>query len=203
MIKGITSVAPIASEDAFEKLGSLFRSLGFEPGKGWTVDGAQGAPFLAPVGNLELVTGRAPAVPPMLIETTQLDTVYASVRRGWRRTSARKRLSFAADRTGGRRTGTRGCLRSSSLRAEASVSGSRRTHCMVSLLPIEGDLSAAGMRFAIVMARWNAVITDRLLQGALDGLYRSGAAKAMLRLCVCRARGRFLGGAHAGGVEAV
>ncbi len=34
------------------------------------------------------------------------------------------------------------------------------------------------MRFAIVTARWNAVITDRLLQGALDGLYRSGAAKA-------------------------
>jgi 6,7-dimethyl-8-ribityllumazine synthase len=43
---------------------------------------------------------------------------------------------------------------------------------------IEGDLSAAGMRFAIVTARWNAVITDRLLQGSLDGLYRSGAAKA-------------------------
>jgi 6,7-dimethyl-8-ribityllumazine synthase len=28
-----------------------------------------------------------------------------------------------------------------------------------------------------VVARWNAVITDRLLQGALDALYRSGAAK--------------------------
>ena len=42
---------------------------------------------------------------------------------------------------------------------------------------IEGDLSAAGMRFAIVVARWNAVITDRLLQGSLDALYRSGAAK--------------------------
>jgi 6,7-dimethyl-8-ribityllumazine synthase len=42
---------------------------------------------------------------------------------------------------------------------------------------IEGDLSAAGMRVAIVTARWNAVITDRLLQGALDALYRSGAAK--------------------------
>jgi 6,7-dimethyl-8-ribityllumazine synthase len=33
------------------------------------------------------------------------------------------------------------------------------------------------MRVAIVTARWNAVITDRLLQGALDALYRSGAAK--------------------------
>jgi len=33
------------------------------------------------------------------------------------------------------------------------------------------------MKFAIVVARWNAVITDRLLEGALDCLYRSGARK--------------------------
>ena len=31
-----------------------------------------------------------------------------------------------------------------------------------------------GRRFAIVVARWNAVITDRLLQGSLDALMRSG-----------------------------
>jgi 6,7-dimethyl-8-ribityllumazine synthase len=42
---------------------------------------------------------------------------------------------------------------------------------------MEGDLSAAGMRFAIVVARWNAVITDRLLEGALDALLRSGAKR--------------------------
>jgi 6,7-dimethyl-8-ribityllumazine synthase len=34
-------------------------------------------------------------------------------------------------------------------------------------LAVEGDLSAHGMRFAVVVARWNGVITDRLLQGAL------------------------------------
>jgi 6,7-dimethyl-8-ribityllumazine synthase len=33
------------------------------------------------------------------------------------------------------------------------------------------------MRFAVVVARWNAVITDRLLQGSLDALFRSGADK--------------------------
>jgi 6,7-dimethyl-8-ribityllumazine synthase len=44
-------------------------------------------------------------------------------------------------------------------------------------IAVEGDLSAQGMRFAIVVARWNAVITDRLLQGALDALYRSGAQR--------------------------
>ncbi len=34
------------------------------------------------------------------------------------------------------------------------------------------------MKFAIVVARWNAVITDRLLDGAIDGLLRSGAKRA-------------------------
>ena len=40
---------------------------------------------------------------------------------------------------------------------------------------IEGHLSAAGKRFAIVVSRFNSFITERLLQGALDGLRRAGA----------------------------
>jgi 6,7-dimethyl-8-ribityllumazine synthase len=44
-------------------------------------------------------------------------------------------------------------------------------------IAVEGDLSAAGMKFGIVTARWNAVITDRLLQGSLDGILRSGGRR--------------------------
>ncbi|MGC2197829.1 MAG: 6,7-dimethyl-8-ribityllumazine synthase [Terriglobales bacterium] len=39
----------------------------------------------------------------------------------------------------------------------------------------EGELKAGGKRFAIVVSRFNAFITERLLQGALDGLRRTGA----------------------------
>ena len=42
---------------------------------------------------------------------------------------------------------------------------------------IEGRLSAAGKRFAIVVSRFNAFITERLFQSAYDGLLRSGAKK--------------------------
>jgi 6,7-dimethyl-8-ribityllumazine synthase len=42
---------------------------------------------------------------------------------------------------------------------------------------IEGSLSATGKQFAIVVARFNAFITERLLQSACDGLMRSGAAR--------------------------
>jgi 6,7-dimethyl-8-ribityllumazine synthase len=42
---------------------------------------------------------------------------------------------------------------------------------------LEGSLSAAGKRFAIVASRFNAFITERLLLSAVDGLVRSGAKK--------------------------
>jgi len=40
----------------------------------------------------------------------------------------------------------------------------------------EGALVAGGLRFAIVVARFNGFITDQLLAGARDGLRRHGAA---------------------------
>ena len=40
---------------------------------------------------------------------------------------------------------------------------------------IEGQLNAAGKRFAIVVSRFNSFITERLLQGCRDGLCRAGA----------------------------
>jgi 6,7-dimethyl-8-ribityllumazine synthase len=43
-----------------------------------------------------------------------------------------------------------------------------------------GELSATGLRFGIVVSRFNSFITERLLAGALDALERAGAdAKQM------------------------
>ncbi len=42
---------------------------------------------------------------------------------------------------------------------------------------LEGALNASGKRFAIVVSRFNAFITERLLLSAIDGLVRSGAKK--------------------------
>ena len=39
---------------------------------------------------------------------------------------------------------------------------------------IEGQLSSAGLRFAIVVSRFNSFITERLLAGAMDALTRTG-----------------------------
>ncbi|OGQ97047.1 MAG: 6,7-dimethyl-8-ribityllumazine synthase [Deltaproteobacteria bacterium RIFOXYD12_FULL_57_12] len=41
---------------------------------------------------------------------------------------------------------------------------------------IEGSLQASGKKFGIIVSRFNSFIAERLLEGALDALQRSGAS---------------------------
>ncbi len=41
---------------------------------------------------------------------------------------------------------------------------------------IEGTLDATGLRFGIIVSRFNSFISERLLEGAVDALVRHGAA---------------------------
>ncbi len=54
---------------------------------------------------------------------------------------------------------------------------------------LEGKLDAAGRRFAIVVSRFNAFITERLLLSACDGLLKTGAKKK--DIAVVRVPGAF------------
>lgn len=40
---------------------------------------------------------------------------------------------------------------------------------------VEGQLAASGLRFGLVVSRFNSLVAERLLEGALDCLYRHGA----------------------------
>jgi 6,7-dimethyl-8-ribityllumazine synthase len=181
MIKGMTLIGAIASGAEFDQLATLFSSLGFEQGKGWQDDKGRGAAFLSPVGNLELVTGRPPAVPPILVEVTQLDHVHAIVEK-WLLTSHRSE-AIATLLTTPELTHWNSRLFTAQLTPELKLGfwqSENPLHNQPSA--IEGDLSAANMRFAIVTTRWNTVITDRLLQGSLDALHRSGAGKSDIEI---------------------
>jgi 6,7-dimethyl-8-ribityllumazine synthase len=46
----------------------------------------------------------------------------------------------------------------------------------------EGQLSGTGLRFVIIVGRFNSFITDRLLAGAMDALTRSGASAEMIEI---------------------
>jgi 6,7-dimethyl-8-ribityllumazine synthase len=168
MIKGITLVHAVPADPVphpiFEQLSALFAALGFEPGKGWQDATGRGAAFLAPIGNIELVAGRPPAVPPVLIEVTALEDVHTIVAKHGKpsaieTTHWNSRL-FTLEMGG---------LKLGFWQSENPLHGKTPA--------VEGDLSAGGMKFAIVVARWNAVITDRLLQGSFDAILRSGGVK--------------------------
>ncbi len=59
----------------------------------------------------------------------------------------------------------------------------------IAMAATEGKLDGRGKRFAIVVARFNAFITERLLQGAMDGLLRSGASRK--EIAIVRVPGSF------------
>ena len=46
----------------------------------------------------------------------------------------------------------------------------------------EGQLSSKGLRFALIVARFNSFITERLLAGALDALARTGCAESDIEI---------------------
>lgn len=170
MIKGITLVEPVAGAEDFASLGRLLASIGFESGKGWKDGSGEGSAFLAPLGNLELVTGRLPAVPRILVEVTQLDHVRATA------------ATWAAgvdSATVSEVDSTHWNSRLFTLNAAAVEVGFWQSEDPLqgAVEAIEGGVSAEGMRFCVITTRWNTVITDRLLQGALDCLLRSGAAR--------------------------
>lgn len=54
---------------------------------------------------------------------------------------------------------------------------------------IEGNLKADGKKFGIVVSRFNSFISEKLLEGALDSLRRSGAADS--DIAVVRVPGSF------------
>ena len=176
MIKGITIVRAAAAPDAYERLASFFSRLGFEAGLGWNDERSRGVSFLAPIGGLEFTQGAMPETGEIWIEVTNLDAIRALANAwmiaSWGEEELNRRLSPVAETHWKSRAFTVEPVPGYSFRFWQWSDPLKGRP-----VALEGDLSATGMRFAIVVSRWNAVITERLLQGALDGLLRSGAAR--------------------------
>jgi 6,7-dimethyl-8-ribityllumazine synthase len=134
---------------------------------------SRSAIFSAPLGLLS-INELSPQYPPevldrlkdvnrlIVIEVTNPDTVFEIAKK--------KKLRLLFD-TASPKTGERSF--SLELPGEIVVT----IHGMPEDIPAgtAGNLNALGRRFAIVLARFNSFITERLLQGALDALRRTGA----------------------------
>lgn len=161
MIKGITTIRRVGSGKELEAISELFEALGFERGSGWKTSKGKGVPFIAPLAQLEFVEGRENLHCDVWVEVSDLDSVREIVSKHQFKivsdvqpTDWNSRFLIAEPARGAK------ILFWQKSRPKRDA--------------IEGDLNAAGMRFGVVVARWNSFITERLLQGALDALRRSG-----------------------------
>ena len=154
--------------------------MGFAPGKGWKEEMSNGASFLAPLGNLELVDGAMPSTADVLVEVTALDAVHQAAAAWLRGNGGESAVSCLSSIT---ETHWKSQIFTVEPVVGHAFSFWAWTDPMKGKpIAVEGDLSAEGMRFAIVVARWNAVITERLLEGALDALLRSGAKQSEIEV---------------------
>ena len=162
MIKNITTIRHVAGSKEFKALIKLFDALGFEQGTPWKTARGQGAPFRAPLGQLEFVEGLETLHADIWIEVTDLDSI---------RDVLLKEDVKGADKIQQTAWDSRFLVAEPARGLKVLFWQKNRPADGA----IEGDLNARGMRFGVVVSRWNSFITERLLQGALDALRRSGA----------------------------
>lgn len=141
----------------------LLRALGFAGGNEWHEGGAHGLEMLAPRGGIELIAAEdAPSVDAM-VEVSDADEAYR-----------------IATKLGARIQREVGDTPYGARLFEVEVSGLRLGFLTYAKKPgdsrgLEAPLNAAGKRFAVVVARFNSFITERLLDGALQALRQCGA----------------------------
>jgi 6,7-dimethyl-8-ribityllumazine synthase len=161
MIKGITTIRHAGSAKEFKSLSKLFDALGFERGTPWKTARGQGASFKLPLGQLEFVEGLETIHCDIWIEVTDLDSI--------REVLTKENIKLAADV---RQTAWDSRFLVAELAKGLKVLFWQKNRPAGDA--IEGSLNAHGMRFGVVVSRWNSFITERLLQGSLDALRRSG-----------------------------
>src|SRR4051812_33042473 len=170
MIRSLTILRRAQHATQFRELSRLLDSLGFESAPGWKDAHGEGALFLTPIGGFELITGKSEAADTtdLLIEVSDLEAVHSEVSKHLGASSKAKtyKITKIAPTT----------WKSSMFTLELSNwnVGFWQFDRVPEKKAIEGELKISGARFGIVVSRFNSFITERLLQGAIDALRRTG-----------------------------
>lgn len=143
----------------------LLRALGAMPGRDCEGSGASGFQLEFPQGTLELLASSTTPSSDLAVEVSDADAAWDVVRK-----HDAKVVREMAESPEGDRFFT------------IEISGLKITFLKYgksddSSGGMEGSLAAQGKRFAIVAARFNSFITERLLDGALLALRQAGASK--------------------------
>ncbi len=185
MIKSIHKLLVPTRDKDYAALVDFFAALGVRKGESWEGRRSKGVKFDAREAGVEIGIGEGFPAAELVIEVDSADALYETLVHRMRGTKASFKIADdIADTDWGARIFTlempaaagRLCIFSYNEDWRAKNTG-------------EGKLNAAGLRFAIVVSRFNAFITERLLAGAQDALLRLGAESKSIR--VVRVPGAF------------
>ena len=171
MIKSIHKLLVPKSEADYQALLAFFDALGLMHGESWNGKRSKGVKLDAPEAGIELGFGEGFPDADLVIECDNADEQYAQAKRhGMKISGEMQDLDWGAHLFTVEMPANFGKL------AVFSYNENWRNKTY------EADLNAAGMRFAIVVSRFNAFITERLLAGALQALRQVGARNEDLEI---------------------
>jgi 6,7-dimethyl-8-ribityllumazine synthase len=153
-----------ASDEDFRSLDEFFSALGFAPGESWTGRRSKGRKFEAFESGVELAMGEDMPAAELVVEVDNADIVAEAARA--------KGFTFVneiADCDWGARLFVLKIPAGFGNLAVFSYNTNWRQPTR------ESQLDATGMKFAVIVSRFNAFITERLLTAATDALRRTGA----------------------------
>ncbi len=171
MIKSIHKLIVPKRDEDYRALLAFFDVLGLMHGESWNGERSQGIKFDAPEAGIEIGMGEGFPDADLVIECDNADLLYDQARRhGVKIVGEMQDLDWGAHLFTVEMPAGFGKL------AIFSYNENWRNPT------IEAELNSSGMKFAIVVARFNAFITERLLAGALQALRQTGAKNADIEI---------------------
>jgi len=171
MIRSLQIQRQLKAAD-FDALIEILDALGLEQLSSGIGGEGRSASFRAPEGKITISSThslvRSAKAPDVVLEVTNSESIHElAQQRGWKISSEGKPNS-----------GTRSFMLTLAGGLQVGIQESRSAE----QLALEGRFNAAGLRFGIVVSRFNSFITERLLAGAEDALLRSGAKKNQITI---------------------
>jgi 6,7-dimethyl-8-ribityllumazine synthase len=164
MIKSIHKLLVPKRKEDYRALLAFFDALGLMHGESWDGHRSKGVKLDAPEAGIELGFGEGFPDCDLVIECDNADVLYAQARRhGIKIADEMQDLDWGAHLFTVEMPAGYGKL------AIFSYNENWRNKT------IEAELNASEMRFAIVVSRFNAFITERLLAGAIQALRQTSA----------------------------
>ncbi|MGH9522989.1 MAG: 6,7-dimethyl-8-ribityllumazine synthase, partial [Terriglobales bacterium] len=193
MIKSIHKLVVPKRDKDYAALVAFFEALGLRRGESWDGRRSKGVKFDAREAGIEIGMGEGFPKADLVIEVDSADVVYQAITSPPSAKSGRKGGPPQTRKGGPPRTRKGGPPQMKIVEKIADADWGARMFtvdmpagagrlCIFSYNEDwraqntrEGKLDATGLRFAIVVSRFNAFITERLLAGAQDALFRFGA----------------------------